>query len=405
MEVTTPMSDGRSTPEPVASRSPLAGDSAANSTAMTLTGGGARGAYQVGFLRGLAGNFPEKHLEFPLLTGVSAGAINTAYLAARKGSFAAGVEDLVGLWSGLDLDRIFRVDAACLARDVLRWGLRLVSGGARAARSVRGLLDTSPLRELLSETLRPANGVIEEIDTNLAQGRLRAVALTSLDYSTGQTVTWIQGCDLDSWERPNRRGVKTRITVDHVMASAALPLIFPAVELEGSWYGDGGIRMYTPLAPAIHLGADKILAISTRYPRSRVEASRQVISGYPPPAQVAGVLLNAIFLDAVDQDAYRLERINRLLGLIPSRERAGLRPIRLLTPRPSRDLGRLAADYESKLPRAFRFLTRGLGTRETSSPDFLSLLMFQPDYLRQLIEIGEADAEGCREEIHQLLDD
>lgn len=398
------MSDARSNPQPAASSNPSAVGSSAKLSAMTLTGGGARGAYQVGFLRGLARNIPEERLDFQLLTGVSAGAINTAFLAARKSSFAAAVEDLVRLWSGLTFDKVFQVDATCLGRNVLRWGLRLVSGGARGAPSVRGLLDTTPLRQLLSKTLRPTNGVIEEIDANLSQGRLRAVALTSLNYATGQTVTWIQGCELDSWERANRCGVKTQITVDHVMASAALPLIFPAVELEGGWYGDGGIRMYTPLAPAIHLGADTILAISTRYPRSRAEASRQVISGYPPPAQVAGVLLNAIFLDAVEQDAYRLERINRLLSLIPSHQSKGLRPIRLLTPRPSRDLGRLAADYESKLPRAFRFLTRGLGTRETSSPDFLSLLMFQPDYLRQLIEIGEADAEACLDDIHQLLD-
>ncbi|MGB3562685.1 MAG: patatin-like phospholipase family protein [Thermoanaerobaculia bacterium] len=398
------MTDAIPNPEPAGSSIPSAVGSSAKLSAMTLTGGGARGAYQVGFLRCLARNIPEERLDFQLLTGVSAGAINTAYLAARKGSFAAAVEDLVSLWSGLTFDRVFRVDAACLARNVLRWGLRLVSGGAPAAPSVRGLLDTTPLRQLLSETLRPTNGVIEEIDANLSQGRVRAVALTSLNYSTGQTVTWIQGCELDSWERANRRGIKTRITVDHVMASAALPLIFPAVELEGGWYGDGAIRMYTPLAPAIHLGADAILAISTRYPRSRDEASQPVISGYPPPAQVAGVLLNAIFLDAIEQDAYRLERINRLLGLIPSHQSRDLRPVRLLTPRPSRDLGRLAADYESKLPRAFRFLTRGLGTRETSSPDFLSLLMFQPDYLRQLIEIGEADAEDYLDEIHQLLE-
>jgi NTE family protein len=358
----------------------------------------------VGFLSCLARNIAEEHLDFPLLTGVSAGAINTAYLAARHGSFATAVEDLVDLWSGLTFDRVFRVDAACLARNVLRWGLRLVSGGASGAPTVRGLLDTSPLRQLLSETLSTANGVLDGIDTNLSRGRIRGAALTSLNYATGQTVTWIQGCELESWERANRRGVETRITVDHVMASAALPLIFPAVELEGGWYGDGGIRMYTPLAPAIHLGADTIMAISTRYPRSRVEASQKMISGYPPPAQVAGVLLNAIFLDAVEQDAYRLERINRLLELIPSDQRKGLRPIRLLTPRPSRDLGRLAADYESKLPRAFRFLTRGLGTRETSSPDFLSLLMFQPDYLKQLIEIGERDAEDCLEEIRELFE-
>ncbi|MGB5880201.1 MAG: patatin-like phospholipase family protein, partial [Thermoanaerobaculia bacterium] len=231
------MTDAIPNPEPAGSSIPSAVGSSAKLSAMTLTGGGARGAYQVGFLRCLARNIPEERLDFQLLTGVSAGAINTAYLAARKGSFAAAVEDLVSLWSGLTFDRVFRVDAACLARNVLRWGLRLVSGGAPAAPSVRGLLDTTPLRQLLSETLRPTNGVIEEIDANLSQGRVRAVALTSLNYSTGQTVTWIQGCELDSWERANRRGIKTRITVDHVMASAALPLIFPAVELEGGWYG------------------------------------------------------------------------------------------------------------------------------------------------------------------------
>ena len=213
----------------------------------------------------------------------------------------------------------------------------------------------------------------------------------------------MQGAALDAWERPHRLGVSTRITVDHVMASAALPLLFPAVRLGEHWYGDGGIRMQTPLAPAVHLGADRILAISTRYARSAEEAASPAVTGYPPIAQVGGSVLNAVFLDAIDQDAVNLDRINRLLAAVPGGRYGRLRPIDLLVLRPSRDLGRLAAEFEPRLPGAFRFLTRGLGTRETRSPDVLALLMFQPDYLQRLIEIGEADAEARLDEIGELL--
>ena len=187
------------------------------------------------------------------------------------------------------------------------------------------------------------------------------------------------------------------------MASAALPLLFPAVQIGNAWYGDGGIRLTAPLSPALHLGAQRILAISTRYERSQQDWEDAKIAGYPPPAQVAGVLLNAVFLDQLDNDALRLERLNRLLEAIPEIERHGLRPIKLLVLRPSRDLGKLSSEFEAQLPKALRFLTRGLGTRETKSPDVLSLILFQPDYLRALMEIGEADAEKHSEEIRAFL--
>jgi NTE family protein len=185
------------------------------------------------------------------------------------------------------------------------------------------------------------------------------------------------------------------------MASSALPLLFPAQQLADGWYGDGGVRFLTPLAPAIHLGADRVLAISTRYARTLEEASLPAVTGYPPPAQILGAMLNAVFLDSIDQDALRLERINRLLD---GQGREDLKPIRLLILRPSRDLGRLAAEYEARLPKAFRFITRGLGTRKTSSPDFLSLLMFQSDYLRHLMDCGESDADGRLDEIRELIE-
>ena len=213
----------------------------------------------------------------------------------------------------------------------------------------------------------------------------------------------MQGKNIETWERPHRRARKTLFTVDHVMASTALPLFFPAVELEDGWHGDGSIRLIAPLSPALHLGADRIVAISTRYQRAPEEADRPEVSGYPPPAQVAGMLMNSIFLDLLDFNAMNLQRFNDLLAIHPKESPMGLRHVQLLVLRPSVDLGKLAYDYEPQLPRAFRFLTRGLGTRETTSPDFLSFILFQPDYLRALMRIGEADAMDRADEICSFL--
>jgi NTE family protein len=369
--------------------------------AIVLSGGGARAAYQVGLLRCLAERLPQ--LRFSIITGTSAGAINASLLASHQGAFSEAVEDLSELWRHLTFDRVFRTDSRRLSTTVARWSARLLSGGSSAAPRVRGLLDTSPLRSLLQGALTTVDGELIGTQRNLDAGRLEAFALTTINYGTGQTVTWVQGRDITTWERPQRISVQTRLSVDHVMASSALPILFPAVRLGGSWFGDGGIRQAAPLAPSIHLGADRILAISTRYPRSRNEADQPVVSGYPPPAQVIGVALNAVFLDALDQDALNLQRINDLTSKLSPKERGILRPVRLEVLRPSVDLGRLAGDYEVDLPGGFRFLTRGLGTRETRSPDFLSMLMFHPEYLVRLMEIGERDAEDAEARITALL--
>ncbi|HWK89699.1 MAG TPA: patatin-like phospholipase family protein [Longimicrobium sp.] len=368
--------------------------------ALVLTGGGARGAYQVGLLRWLARNYPD--LQIPILTGVSAGAINCAHLAQHHGTFPQAVEELAALWSELAPDRIFRVDVGSLLSNVGRWGLRLTSGGAADPRP-RGLVDTAPLRRLLEEALPSVSGELSGIEYNLERGSLKAVAIITTDYSTAQTEVWVEGREIGTWERPQRVSRTCRISVDHVMASAALPLFFPAVQIGPHWYGDGGIRLTAPLSPALHLGASKILTVSTRYDRTRGEASRPDIAGYPPPAQVIGLLLDAIFLELVDQDVARMERMNEVLRRIPDERREGMRIVEVLVMRPSKDLARIAAEYEPRLPRAFRLLTRGLGTRETASPDLLSLLLFQDDYVGALIEIGYADAEAKAERLEQFL--
>lgn len=368
---------------------------------LVMGGGGARAAYQVGFLRCVARRFPE--LKVPYVTGVSAGAINAALLASHHGTFLQAVEELTQLWSRLTVQDVFRVDSISLLWNALRWVRQLVSGGIGGPPQVRGLMDTEPLRRYLSEVLHAVNGELTGIRYNLDHGRLKAVALSTSSYSTGQSITWVEGDGIAEWARPHRQARMTTLTVDHVMASAALPLFFPAVKLDDAWYGDGGVRLTAPLSPALHLGARRIMAISTRYSRSVEEAEEPTIYGYPPPAQVVGVLMNSIFLDLLDHDAVRLERLNQLLYKLPPEEREGLKPVKLLTLRPSLDLGKLATEYEPQLPGAFRFLTRGLGTRQTRSPDFLSLVLFQPDYLRALMDIGDSDAQARSDEIEAFL--
>ncbi len=375
-------------------------DSKDSTVAVVFTGGGARGAYQVGLLRGLGRLLPD--LRFPIITGVSAGAINAAYLAAHTGSLREAAEDLSKVWSNIEMADIFRLDLRWWAKNSLKWLFRLSGGGATAGPQNRALLDTEPLRQLLRRELGDGDQ-IPGIAENLEDGWLKSVALVTVNYGTGQTVSWVQGQDIALWQRPERRAHQTCLTAEHVMASSALPLLFPAVELVDGWYGDGGIRLSAPLSPALHLGADRILALSTRYARSDQEADHSAITAYPPPAQIAGSLLNAIFLDVLDQDVERLMRLNDVVRRLPEGERQGLKPIDITVLRPSEDLGRLVARYEDKLPKTLRRMLRGLGTHQTESPDFLSLLMFQPDYIAHLMDIGERDAEANIEDIARLV--
>ncbi len=370
--------------------------------ALVLIGGGARAAYEIGVLRAIGRKFP--HARFDIITGVSSGAINAAFLASRSAPLSDAAAELSTLWGNLRVEDVFCVDTFALVRGVLGWGLQLISGGRFVSQHARGLVDTRPLRKLLERVL-PSDGRegIAGIAENIGRSDPGALGIVTLNYATGQTVVWVEGGDGSTWVRPLRRSVATRVNVEHVMASAALPLIFPAVRLGSAWYGDGGIRLASPLSPALLLGADRILAIATQYEKSFDEASEPTIPGYPPPAQIVGELMNAVFVDMLSEDALRLERSNQFLRDLPADKRHGYRVIDLVVIRPSRDLGEMAAEFEHNLPRGFRFLTRGLGTRETKSPDFLSILLFQPDYLRALIALGESDGEAHLAQIATLM--
>ena len=370
--------------------------------AVMLTGGGARAAYQVGLLKGIARHFPR--LRFQIVTGVSAGAINAAYLAAKQGTLAQKAEQLDRMWCELNCESIFQFDWKAFLP--FRSALSSVFPKRHkwTATQPHALVDTTPLRDLLCRILSVApHTAVPGIEENIRSGDLTALALMTLDYSTGQTVRWVQGRNFDVHEGPNRRTALTRFTVEHVLASSALPFVFPAVKIDNEWHGDGGIRLAAPLSPAVHLGARRIIAMSTGYQRTPEEAGTTVIDGYPPAAQLLSQLVNAIFLDAIDEDVVRMERMNELIRKLPAGERDGLKPIDLLVLRPSIDLGKLAADYEHLLPRKIKLLVRALGAQEPEAPDFISLLMFEPSYTKRIIEIGEADVEDRIPEIRAFL--
>jgi NTE family protein len=339
------------------------------------------------------------------MTGISAGAVNTIHLASREGSFSTAAGSLVDLWMKLTPDQVYEAHALPLVRNLIRWGSRLLSGGhGLGSEPLRGMIDTAPLRKFLNRNLIAAeDGSLPGIARNIAEGSLKAVALSATSYATGHSVTWVEGQNVDLWQRPQRRSEMASIGIEHVMASSALPMLFPAVKVGDQWYGDGGIGLTAPLSPPLHLGATKILTISTRHRPAWAVASSPSWQRYPPPAQVLGVLYNSVFLDLIDEDILRLEKVNRLLADLPGDKRESMRIVDIMVIRPSHDLQTLARELEPHLPSFIRYLTRGLGTRQAANPDVLSLIMFQPDYVKRLIELGEADAEAQSERVEDFL--
>jgi NTE family protein len=369
--------------------------------ALALGGGGARSAYQAGVLRGIAKQFPD--FRAPILTGVSAGAINVAHLANHTGTFREKVEALARLWQSLRFDDVFAVSAASLVWRVTRVGLRLSVGMPPGIARATSMVDTKPLRRFLFHSLGLETEGLTGIAQNIASGKLSAVALTALNYDTGESVTFVEGKAIEDWERPLRKGINTRLNVEHIMASAALPLLFSPIQIGRHWYGDGGIRLVAPLSPAVHLRADRLLVISTHFEFPPHCKLLKKAEGPPSPAVVLGALYDAVFLDQLDHDALQIERINTLLRKLQPQDRRGLREIETVVIRPSADLGAIANEFEEKLPGAFRYFMRRFGTKETEEQDLISTVMFHKDYIEGLLRLGERDAETHAESIAGLL--
>lgn len=372
--------------------------------ALTLLGGGARGAYQAGALERLGQALPA--LEFDIFTGVSAGAINAAYLANSPAGFAESARTLCALWSKLRMEHVVRASSSEMLGNVARWSAQLLSGGIQPLSQAQGLLDTAPLRALLREVLPAPDGRLSGVEQKLEQGRLSALAVTTTSYETGQAVTFAQQAPQHepvSWRRPQRVGRSALIRVEHVLASAAIPILFPAVEIAGTWHGDGSVRDTAPLSPALHLGAERILVVSTvRGPVPQPEPAPPT-SAYPSLARIVGVTLNSLLYGHMESDVAQMQRFTELARACPAARASGLRPVDVCVLRPSLDLGEIAAELEHELPRALRYLTRGLGTKERNSADLLSALLFEARYTQRLIECGRRDVEQRLPELLAFL--
>jgi NTE family protein len=373
----------------------------ADKTALILTGGGARAAYQVGVLGAIRELLPEPSRNpFPIICGTSAGAINAAALACHAEDFGAAVVRLQETWGNFHADQVYRADALGIGLGGLYW-LSALMFGWLFKHNPRSLLDNTPLRRLLERSLD-----FERIDRAIASGSLYAISITASGYLSGNSVSFFQAAaPAQGWRRTHRAGTRVRLGVDHLLASSAIPFIFPAIKIHREYFGDGSMRQLAPVSPAIHLGAQRILVIGS----GRMEDERRSQRGdlYPSLAQIAGHALSSIFLDSLHVDLERLQRINHTVSIIPDelRERCGLplRRIETLVISPSQRLDYMAARHVKSLPWPVRALLRGIGATRKTGSALASYLLFEGAYTRALMELGYTDTMARREEVRAFL--
>lgn len=364
---------------------------------LILTGGGARAAYQVGVLKAIARILPRNAPNpFFVICGTSAGSLNAVTLAVNAPQFRQGVQRLLGIWRNLRVDDIYRSDPAGVLSNSLRWigGLLLGSIGIQKTTHV-SLLDNSPLSDFLTEKLP-----FDKIQENIDAGMLHALSVTASGYGSGQSVTFYQGAkEISPWKRARRLGVTTTIKIKHLLASTAIPFIFPAVRINREYFGDGSMRQIAPISSALHLGANRVLVIGVGQGNAAPE--REQTSDYPSLAQIAGHALNSIFLDSMEVDLERLMRINSTVRNMPEelRRNTDLRHVEVLMFSPSQPIEKIAGRYSAKLPWTIRYLLRSVGAMRHSGANLVSYLLFEKNYCRALVNLGFQDAMRRREEI------
>ncbi len=371
-------------------------------TALVLPGGGARGAFQVGVLKAIAELVPKGTPNpFQVISGTSAGAVNTVVLAAKARRFKVAVAELEHVWANFRCHQVYKTDHLTMLKSSLRWFGAIISGGLIGM--PEALLDNSPLRALLSRNVR-----FPRIQNALDCGWLEAVTVTAAGYSTSQSHSFFQSTDAhNEWSRTRRVGVREDLHLDHLMASIAVPMIFPPVRIGGEYYGDGAMRQATPLSPAIHLGADRILVIGVRneVADKAPEPGEKVES--PSFAQIAGYTLDTLFMDGLYSDLERMTRINQLIDAVPDRHRVGalkeMRPIDTMVIVPSEDIRGIAHRHHHTLPVALRALLRGIGGKRPSENRLISYLLFERDFTRELIDLGYRDAMKVKDELEDFI--
>ncbi len=372
--------------------------------ALVLQGGGARAAYQVGVLKAVSEilGHPQEN-PFPVITGTSAGAINAAFLAVHADDFARGVELLVKVWSEFTPDQVYRTDFSGVIGNSARWLAAFLFGALTKNHRV-SLFDNSPLAHLISRHLDLAR-----IESHLASGKLRAMAVTATGYTSGQNCTFFQsGVDINGWRRSQRIGVRIgQLRTEHLLASSAIPFAFPAVKINREFFGDGSIRQMAPVSPALHLGAERIFVVGTaKLVKDAPERSRG--DTYPSLAQIAGHAMASIFLDSLAVDIELLQRMNATLQLIDhgklSSSGVNLHHVDVCVACPHEPLEPLAHQLVGNLPWTIRFLMRSIGAMRRGGATLASYMLFDKSYCGALIDMGYADTMARREEITRFFD-
>ncbi|WP_285817643.1 patatin-like phospholipase family protein [Echinimonas agarilytica] len=370
-----------------------------SNTALVLTGGGARAAYQLGVLKAISEWFPRNDgIPFDIICGTSAGAINGTALACYAANFRLGVKKIEWVWRNFRTHQVYKTDARSITGQLIR--NLLPSSLIRSEQHAIAVLDNAPLRHLLGHLLD-----LSRIERNIERGFLSSVSVSASSYATGNSVCFFQAIpEISDWHRVRRRGIRQPLNFDHLMASSALPMVFPASRIGQRYYGDGSIHQQAPLSPAIHLGARRILVIGTSDMRNQI-----VDEPVAPPsaADIAGHLLETVFSDSLRSDLERLQRINQTLSLLSRGEqrKVNLHPIQTHVINPQQDLKQIAAPYYTSLPRSVRTLLRFIGVNRHSKTDLLSYLLFEQEYCKELIELGYADGMEQKQSIMQFLCD
>lgn len=370
-------------------------------TALVMPGGGARGAFQVGVLKALAELTPRgRPNPFSVISGTSAGAVNSVVLASRARNFRTAVAELERVWGHFRCHHVYKTDHLTMLKSSLHWMASLVLGGWLVGMP-RSLLDNAPLRSLLNDNVH-----FPRIRDGVDAGHLDAVAVTAAGYASARSTTFFEGCpELDSWERTRRLGKQVDLHLDHLMASIAVPMVFPPVRIGNEYFGDGAMRQATPLSPAVHLGADRILVIGIRDETGEKVPDKP---GDPPSfAQIAGYMLDTLFMDGLYSDLERITRVNEMLDAAPpegDRRSAGrFRPIDTMLVVPSEDLRVIAHKHRAELPFAIRALLRGVGGNNPGENRLLSFLLFEMAYTRELIDLGYRDAMKVKDELRDFV--
>ena len=370
---------------------------------LILSGGGARAAYQAGVLQGIAEILGTdcSYRPFPVITGISAGAINAAFMAGASESFTDQTKKLSEIWNELGPDQVLRTDMMSLGRLSAGWIRDLSFGGLTGKSHSTHILDSAPLGHLLDKKID-----FVQIQKNIQSRALHGIAVSATNYATGTSSTFFNSLEVENWTRSSRMGLKTEINLDHVLASSSIPFVFKPVRIGNSFFGDGGMRSNTPFSPAIHLGADRVIAIGVRYFRDQnetMEMNQHAEMSSIVLSDIVGVMFNSLFLDAIEFDYERLQRINdtiRLLHEVESlKEKSKLKIIPALLIRPSVDLGILAAEQFHRFPTMLRYLLSGIGASKERGADLLSYIAFDKAYTSRLVEIGIRDAYAREKEI------